>query len=47
MLWAHLKGESIRSLATEHGKSLGAAFRQLDAELEALPHNNLVTQKIL
>jgi len=39
----HLKGTSIRTLATRIGRGLDATYARLVKELAALPHNNDVT----
>lgn len=38
-------GSSVRSLALSTGKSVGAVYAQIQREIEALPHNNEVTEK--
>lgn len=43
MLWSHLKGKSIRTLAQEQGKSLCVIQKQLHKEINELPENELIT----
>jgi Transposase, Mutator family len=43
LLLDHLKGASIRTLATKIGKGIDTAYRRIVEELDALPHNNDVT----
>lgn len=38
-------GASIRSLALNTGKSVGAVYNQIQKELDELPHNNEVTEQ--
>ena len=45
MLWSHLKGENIRTLARENDKSIGALYSQLKSEIEKVPLNEDVTLK--
>lgn len=44
ILTQHLKGTSIRTLATDHDKGIGGTYRQLVRELEKVPHNNDMTE---
>lgn len=44
ILSQHLKGVSIRTLATDNGKGIGGTYRKLVKELVAIPHNNDVTE---
>lgn len=44
ILSLHLKGTSIRTLASREGKGIGGTYRQLVRELTAIPHNNEVTE---
>ena len=44
-MWTHLKGESIRTLAKEHERSLGALYKQLKEEIETVPTNEEITLK--
>ncbi len=43
LLNLHLKGTSIRTLATRIGRGLDATYARLVKELDALPHNNDAT----
>lgn len=45
LLWSHIKGKSIRTMAQEQEKSLGAIQNQLKRELSVIPENDLVTVK--
>lgn len=44
ILSLHLKGTSIRTLATDHGKGIGGTYRKLVQELKNVLHNNEVTE---
>lgn len=44
ILSSHVKGKSIRTLATDNGRGIGGTYRQLLRELQTLPHNNDVTE---
>jgi hypothetical protein len=44
ILSSHIKGTSLRTLATNIGKGIGGTYRQFVKELKALPHNNEVTE---